>query len=271
MTPASHGLSEQTYERLRAEFVDWLESELSSIEQCIEEKSSPSLNEAGEDAEIRLMRMVHNIKGSASAFGFSTVSAISHRMEDFISATALHLEDDRYKEFLLKFSDEMKRVSDLSEDPTEDIKSLILKQLPTSTDWNSDEKAGSQKDIERLGSKEALIISPSRTISAIARKVFETLGHSVMGCKTGMEGINLAIASKPDFIVVSTIVEDISGPDLARAISSMKSMSKTKILLVSNLDKSHPDMKDIPEAVDVIYQAADFPMTLFRQVRGLSN
>ncbi|WP_420549822.1 response regulator [Curvivirga sp.] len=260
----NNGLSDETYNTLRAEFIDWIDTELTAMEQCIDEGTSDTFVSSEQDSTtVRLMRMAHNIKGSGSAFGFSTVATISHRMEDFMSATSIDLTDLQYRETLLKFIDEMRRVSELASEPNEAESLAIVRALPNSTEYKLNQDS-ENADLNLAQGKEVLIVSPSKTISAITRKVCESLKHRVTASRNGTEALALAMNMKPDIIIVSTVLTGISGPDLTRALSNMHAIKDIKIILISNLEANHPDLADIPEKVDIINQSGDFPMALFR-------
>lgn len=270
----SQGLSDDTFAQLRNEFVDWINGELDALENIIETlaKGEESTDENSESPTIQLMRMVHNIKGSGGAFGFTTVTTVAHRFEDFLSATTFNLESEEYYESILRFVDQMRALAELGDEPKADVAKAMLRSLPVAGEFTDENSSLAEPtETKSQNSLEALIISPSKTISAISRKVFESLGHRVVGAKTGMEGLGLAVNMHPDFVVMSTVIGGVSGPDMARALSAMHSTRKIKLILISNLDKSHADLNDIPANVDIIHQAGQFPLTLFQHIRTLSQ
>ncbi len=267
--PANIGLADDAYAQLRNEFGDWMNGELDTLESCINDASQP---EAQESTDMTLLRIAHNIKGSGGAFGFTTITTVAHRFEDFISATLIDLSCESYRSSLLRFVDQMRALTELGKDPKPEIAQSMLRSLPVAGEYtNNSISPKTDLPLKKPDSfKEALIISPSKTISAISRTVFESLGHRVVGTRSGLEGLQLAINMHPDFIIMSTIIGEISGPDLTRALSSMRSTSNIKLILISNLDKGHSDLKDIPDTVDIIHQAGNFPMVLFKHIQSIS-
>ena len=76
---------EKTLERLKTDYIESSSDTLDKIDAIIERMHSGA-GDKGADF-VDLQRDIHSLKGSAGTFGFSSVTIVAHRLEDYIEAT----------------------------------------------------------------------------------------------------------------------------------------------------------------------------------------
>lgn len=76
---------EKTLERLKTDYIEGSGDKLDKIYAIIERMHSGT-GDRGADF-VDLQRDIHSLKGSAGTFGFSSVTIVAHRLEDYIEAT----------------------------------------------------------------------------------------------------------------------------------------------------------------------------------------
>ena len=103
---------EETLRRLRGEFVDNCIDKLDSIDIAID----TFIKDAGKKGEnfSNFQREIHSIKGSAGTHGFSSVSTIAHRLEDYVESTS-RLSSSKWLE-VQKFVDAIREVIESREE-----------------------------------------------------------------------------------------------------------------------------------------------------------
>jgi two-component system cell cycle response regulator DivK len=68
--------------------------------------------------------------------------------------------------------------------------------------------------------KTALLIEDNQDNRYLTRVLLQSKGYAVIEAETGIQGLELAIQMKPDFIVIDIQLPDINGYDVTRRIIS---------------------------------------------------
>jgi CheY-like chemotaxis protein len=66
------------------------------------------------------------------------------------------------------------------------------------------------------------------------------------------QAIEMAVRTVPDYIIVSGVLDELSGIDLACAFSSMPTTSKIPVSLLTSMAADSPELKKLPPAVSLI-------------------
>lgn len=82
-------------------------------------------------------------------------------------------------------------------------------------------------------SKRILVIEDSAASAEIMTDFLKNNGHSATVAATGKEGIEKAVADKPDIIVIDVMLPDINGIEVCRAIRQTLSAKETKIIMIT--------------------------------------
>jgi two-component system chemotaxis response regulator CheY len=82
-------------------------------------------------------------------------------------------------------------------------------------------------------SPSALIVDDSRLVRAIVRNMLEPLGFAICEAECGREALLRCEAMMPALIVLDWWMDDMNGPEVARAIRARDGGSQPKILLCS--------------------------------------
>jgi len=95
--------------------------------------------------------------------------------------------------------------------------------------------------------KKVLIIEDSATDAAIVKELLEKEGIKVEVSVSGKEGVEKAVASKPDLIVLDILLPDISGFDVCARLKEKASLTATIVVVLSIKD----NIEDITRAFHV--------------------
>lgn len=252
-------------QRIR-EFLDWVRDSVDELGVNLMAFDNKRLGPA--ECKEALLRQVHNIKGSAGAYGFATISMIAHRLEDYLAAAGM-LQPKHCRD-LFCFLDEISAIAQKGQDPERRDSRQVLRRLPASpgpTPANPLAAAASAASIAEEGGRsgqhgsqaaweqeerEALIVTPSRLVNGIVRSVATGSGLRVVSTASSVEALTMAIHSKPDLVIASLVMNNLDGVDLALALRAMRVTQPISIALISSLSPSHPDLQRVPEDITVL-------------------
>ena len=83
-------------------------------------------------------------------------------------------------------------------------------------------------------------------------------GYRITNVTTTFEALPLIIRTKPDMVIISAIMPELSGIDLAVALASMPATRNIPTALITSLDPDDDYLKLLPQAVPVIKKGPSF-------------
>jgi two-component system cell cycle response regulator DivK len=81
--------------------------------------------------------------------------------------------------------------------------------------------------------KSILIVEDNEKNMKLVRDILQHLGHATLEATTGTEGVRLALASRPELILMDIQLPDIDGIEALRRIRAETSLDATPVLAVS--------------------------------------
>ncbi len=207
-----------------------------------------------------LYRQVHNIKGSAGAFGFTIISSICHQMEDYLTNNIHHTDtsNSAHINHLLAYVD---LLTDTSEG--------ILQESIDITTIEAKLEVISQKSL--ANSKKCLCVGVSDSLyHKIVQQVSQSLGLQCSFVTSGMTAMERLLHEHFDVLVCSRENTDLNGFTLIAALrlNKRKNSQIPSILITSN-----PDLA-IPEDLQpdfIVKKDKDFATELSQSIEGIVN
>ena len=95
--------------------------------------------------------------------------------------------------------------------------------------------------------KKILIVEDHPEIRRVLRAQLEWLGFAVIVAKNGKEGIDVAIAEKPDLILMNTMMPEMDGPQATRTLRTNAGTKDIPILAVTGMFRPD-DLQSLIEA-----------------------
>jgi chemotaxis protein histidine kinase CheA len=225
---------------LEGEFIDEAEDILNEIDVIIGNLNSGQVTP--KDGITELFRRAHSLKGSASIARRPSLSLIMHRMEDYLSSITSLVDKNIID--LQTFSDKARDF--LSGEAGKASGAELTRVLPA---YSGEEEASSGDDSKNIS---ALLVVTDKISAKIFEKEFNKHGLSVIRAASSMEALNLATHAKPDFIVVSGVVDELSGVDIACAIAAMPITKEIPISVMTSFERDHADLDGLPESIPLI-------------------
>ena len=233
---------------VRAEFIENTGERLITVDDLI----SGMMSQTG-DSEALLMelqRHIHSIKGLGTTFDFPTVTNVAHRLEDYIE-TAPEMDNIRLLD-VQAFVDVIRRIVESGNDPSPDEAGHIFSSLPVSASANPQTKQTSIDEIH------ILLVMAKGAQRKIIGKELAACGFHVTNTDTPVDAIRIAIAQKPDIVIASRVMEEMSGSEFAQVMNVLEATRKCRTVIATSSGSDEINAATLPKGTAVIHKGSPF-------------
>lgn len=231
---------------LQQEFIDMANDRLSALDDVLEQMRSKAVGNAEALREIR--QTAHNLKGTGGSFGFPAITTLAHRMENYLAD--LSVLDSKNQTDTQVYIDAMAHIVSSGRNPTDGDLQDTVRRLPPKPGFDVDEVVVS--DIE------VMLAVPGGAAAHYVTQQLQACGYRVVSVQSPFEAIEQVVRTSPDLLLVSAVMEGLSGMDLAAAVTAMSSTKELKVALLTSLDMSDPSLRELPESVPMIRKGPEF-------------
>ncbi|PCI59596.1 MAG: hypothetical protein COB37_11160 [Kordiimonadales bacterium] len=237
------GIDSDLIEELRTEAIDTVEDRLTNLQEAVRDYKAGVIQSEETLALVRLE--AHSLKAVAASFDMKALKVLSHRFEDyFYNVAELHFDNCRD---ILFFVDRMSESLDAFINKREMDVTNLMRTLPN--------KGGFEVgDIQVAEVEVMLVMEPGIATKIVTRELLEC-GYRMINVASTMDAIQLVPAMRPDAVIVSRVMPELTGIDLACALKAMPTTRDIPVALIAS-DKT--GLKDLPESVPVLRKGADF-------------
>lgn len=237
---------EKTLERLKTDYIESSGDTLDKIDAIIERMHSGA-GDRGADF-VDLQRDIHSLKGSAGTFGFSSVTIVAHRLEDYIEATR-RLSNEQLMDVQV-FIDRIRGIFQADVNPTEAEMDAILRALPSGT--------ATLVSAQEVRNVIVLLVMPKGVQRSLIGGELASCGFDLSFTESPIEAIGLAISLKPDIVVSSMETEPLTGAELGRIFKTIEATSRSAFVLTTSHEDDSGILKTLPEGAYVIHKGPKF-------------
>ena len=203
--------------QLDIEYHDDASERIADMAQCLARIGEDGPNEA---LISKLRRQGHNLKGTAASFGYPVITMIAHRLETYLND--MREWEPQTLDSLYRFVDLMGEMLDRPVQPSDDEISQIVRSLPAQSIDRSVPEAQIASNIDiQVKVVEILLVTPTRTIAKLLSQQIIACGFRVNSVADPIEGLTMAIRTRPDMIITSQAMKGMSGVDLICALKSI--------------------------------------------------
>ena len=185
--------------------------------------------------------------------GYQVLGIISHRLDDYFSSIkdlpANVMAD------LRKFVEVLEDLLDSPETIPGDA-SEIVRMLPAKGGFDGN-------DIE-VRSIEVMLVMLPGTATRFVERELQQCGYRVTRVSSVFEALPTIVRTKPDLVVISGVMQELNGIDLAIGLSAMPATRNVPIALITALGEDDSYLSLLPENVPVIHKGASFADDLFK-------
>ncbi|NVJ98429.1 MAG: Hpt domain-containing protein [Alphaproteobacteria bacterium] len=231
-------------EELRTEAIDTVEDRLHNLTQAVADFQAGIIN--GNDALAAIRLEAHSLKSVAASFEMKALKVMCHRFEDYFF-NMKELTEGACKDILF-YADRMSECLDAFVNHREIDVSQMMRKLPN--------KGGFEVgDITVTDIEVMLVMEPGIATKIVTRELLEC-GYRMINVASTLDAIQLIPSMKPDAVIVSRVMPELTGIDLACALRAMPTTRDIPVALIATDQKEK--YKDLPSDVPVLRKGSNF-------------
>jgi CheY-like chemotaxis protein len=232
------GATTEMIENLLGEFLD------ETAERCVALQTA--LAKGGDLGELR--RFAFEVRGQASNFGQSLLEVVVQRMDNYLSAVESLGADATadLRVYLDAIDDVLNGTIEPDADPALVVRGLPARPAPF------DARNIEVRDVEVM-----LVMLHGAQTHFIEREM-RACGYRVTIVTSTIGAINQVVKTKPDMVVISAVMPNLTGIDLAIALSAMTETRNTPVALITSLPPENDQLKLLPPKVPIIRKGESF-------------
>lgn len=237
---------EEMDRQVEAEFIEEVRDIVAGLEVLI--GNLRSSNDKPGNALARIQRDMLNIAVRGSTVDQPIVTIVAHRFGEYVAdltdVTPAQLDD------MLTFIDQIRQAIDGKS--LSSASASIVRALPTRVVNNFN-----PADV-KITNVEVLLVISDRATARIVERELQACGYRTSSIRSPFLALEMAVRTKPDLVVISGMLEELSGVDLATAFTSMPATRETKVAVLTSHGWGHPSLQDLPARVPIIRKGANF-------------
>ena len=123
-------------------------------------------------------------------------------------------------------------------------------------------------DIE-IRNVEVLLVMPHGAQTRFVERELQQCGYRVSLMADSLRAFAMVVETKPDLVIISAMMPDLEGIDLAMALSAMPSTRNIPLAVITSLDKDDDILKLLPKRIPVLFKGSSFADDLFKALDNL--
>ena len=249
MSVETGGNSVEAIERqLEAEFLGETLDVMNSLDVLLENIRSHQA--APVEALSVMQRAYVNLEARAQAADHPLIRVICHRAAEYVFD--LRTPEERHYIDLQSFIDRIRQIVEAGEAGTVDTAPQLARELPSRTAADFDIRDIVQRNVE------AMLVIPDRAMGRLIERELMACGYRVSNARTAFRALEIAVRTQPDFVIISAVLDELSGIDLANALVSMPVTHKLPTAILTSYGWGHPSLDDLPVRVAILRKGPEF-------------
>lgn len=241
--------AEEVDQQLEQEFMDDVRDTISNLDILLGNFRSGQADATGTLAHI--VRSIHTLKNQGRGINLPLINLVVHRLDDYL-ADLKELTIERASD-IQAFLDKINGVLDGDIDETSlDAGAQLVRELPSMAALEADFGDLSQKVIE------IMVIVPEKAMSRILRSEMAACGYRTTTVANPFNAFEMAVRVKPDLILASMELGEITGLDLACGFAAMPTTSSIPFALLTSYDHGHPALRGLPTRAALLKKGQNF-------------
>ena len=246
------GSYDDMMKQLAVEFHDDASERVAEMAGCLEQ-----IGEVGPTDELIsiIRRQAHNLKGTAASFGYPVVTMIAHRLETYLND--MQQWEPAALQDLYHFVDRMSAMLDRGNQPSDDEIAQIVRALPAQALDRPLDRAMPNLDIQ-VKIVEILLITPTRTIAKLLSQQIIACGFRVNSVADPVEGLTMALRTRPDMIITSQAMKGMTGVDLIRALRAISATEQIPACILTSQELGAAVFERLPAGTMMLRTGEQF-------------
>ncbi|MBF0562146.1 MAG: Hpt domain-containing protein [Alphaproteobacteria bacterium] len=205
-------------------------------------------------------RVALMLRSHAAHGGVRLIGTVAHRMEDYL-ANARNTLRPRAIDDLQRYVDTLLEILNGHHGHNVDVADIV-RALPakfTLFDLG---------DIEIRNIEIMLVMLHSAQSHYIEREL-QQCGYRVSIITSTFEALPLVVRTKPDLVIASAMMPELSGLDFIAAITAMPATRNIPAALITSMEPEDPNLSLLPRHIPVIFKGPTFGDDLFKALDNL--
>lgn len=230
---------------LRREFLADLAESLATIEAEVAALRRGEGQAA--DTTEHLRQLAFDLRGQSRNFGLAHLNLVAHRLEDYLEQ--VDQLSERSLDDALKFVDTLADLVEgrIGEDTDP---GTVARRLPAKPQFDASEV--------QVRESEIMLVMLHGAATRFVQRELQQCGYRVSIVTSVYDALPLVVHGKPDMVIISAIMGELSGIDLALALTAMTETRNTPVALITSFDRDHDSLKHLPDSVPVIRKGQKF-------------
>ena len=245
MTAPESQNTDEFAQQLEVEFRDSASDLLAQAEALLED--GRAAGEISGDERDSIYRMAHSLKGLAASCGHSLTSVVAHRAEDYLADVRVLGEKNIAD--VQKFIDTLGDLVDGTVKEKNVNVSEFVRALPSRPTDFGDVTA---QDIE------VLVVMPDDAVSRHVMRELQACGYRVTREGNSFKAIEIASMTRPDLVIVTGVLDMLSGIDVTSAFRAMPTTKDIPVALITGDTREDVVAHGLPNTVPVIRKGTEF-------------
>lgn len=244
------GPTGELVDNLREDYLGDLRDATQSLSNALSNGQTGGKNGTG-SAELidQARQFAFEMKGDTANFELKLLNAVSHRLGDYVSEIK-QLGKNEYSD-IFKFLDAISGVLDGDIDGSSDV-SLFVRDLPAKRAADFDENSVEVRELE------ILLVMLHGTATHFVQRELHACGYRVSIITSVYDALRQIVLTKPNMVIISAVMDEVSGVDLALALNAMPTTRNVPTALITSYDKGHESLSLLPSSVPVIKKGSSF-------------
>lgn len=242
---------------MRREFLDEAEDDLRALEGAVEECRVGRLSVADLLGTVR--RTAFPIRSKAGSLGLRLMSTVAYRLEDYITGQREPLPPRAFDDIEAFIETLLNIVS--GEIPLDSSSSAVVRKLPP--------KLGFDMNDIRPRDVEIMLVMSAGAQTRFVQRELQQCGYRVTIVGDTFEALPLIIHTKPDMVIISAMMPEFDGLELAVGLSSMPATRNIPLAIITSMDPDDDHLSLVPKKVPIILKGPSFGDDLFKALDNL--
>jgi CheY-like chemotaxis protein len=105
---------------------------------------------------------------------------------------------------------------------------------------------------------EVLVVDPQRSSARIFERELRNCGYRVSSVHHFFEALELTVRTRPDLVISSAVLDQLSGVDLARSIGAISPTHAIPFALLTSFERDHELVQGLPDHAAILRKGEGF-------------
>lgn len=233
--------------QIESEFMEEVRDILDSTDVLIGNLRSKSTPAAEGLAQIR--RDMLNVEMRGSTLDQPLVTIVAHRLSEYLADLKDTIEPTQLDD-ILAFIDNIRRAMEGKVEVSASAK--VVRALPSRV-----ANTFNPADV-KISNVEVLLVVGDKATSRIVERELAACGYRSSTVRSPFQAIEMAVRTQPDLVIVSGVLDDLSGVDLANAFTAMPTTRDLPVAILTSYSWGHHSLENLPSRVPIIRKGPNF-------------